>query len=177
MGSSHHSRGRILFEVLCALSVSASLAGAWVQTGASALLPAAVVALLYALIHLFDLSGQPAIVDAQPVTEPDVQAEPVEAAAPQADDVPRLKAPKNGASRRAKSPKAKASRPAASERSVVAEAAPAEESMAAEITPSDEIDTVVPISAEELVHAPVTQLFEPEPFAHQQRTVFGRKAG
>lgn len=52
----HHSRGRILFEVLCAITVSASCVGAWVQTGASALLWAASAALLYGLVNLFDVA-------------------------------------------------------------------------------------------------------------------------
>jgi hypothetical protein len=56
MHSFHQSRGRILFEVLCALGVVASCVGAWKQTGASALLVAASVAGLYGFVHLFDLA-------------------------------------------------------------------------------------------------------------------------
>ena len=52
----HQSRGRILFEVFCAFVVAASCAGAWMQTGASALLPVALVALLYGVVHAFDLA-------------------------------------------------------------------------------------------------------------------------
>ena len=55
MHSFHHSRSRILFEVFCALAISASCVGAWMQTGAWALLPAAVVAALYGIVHTFDL--------------------------------------------------------------------------------------------------------------------------
>ena len=44
MHSFHHSRSRILFEVFCALAISASCVSAWMQTGAQALLPAAAVA-------------------------------------------------------------------------------------------------------------------------------------
>ena len=55
MHSFHPSRGRVFFEVLCALVISASLVGAWIQTGATALLPAGSVAALYGLVHLFDM--------------------------------------------------------------------------------------------------------------------------
>jgi hypothetical protein len=55
MQSFHHSRGRILFEVFCSFAISASCAGAWQQTGATALLPAAAVAALYGLVHAFDM--------------------------------------------------------------------------------------------------------------------------
>jgi len=66
MHSFHHSRGRILFEVFCALVVAASCAGAWMQTGAWALLPAALAALLYGLTHIFDLAGRKPAVVAEP---------------------------------------------------------------------------------------------------------------
>ena len=49
------SRGRILFEVLCAVVIGASCGGAWLQTGASALLAAACVTTLYGLVRFFDL--------------------------------------------------------------------------------------------------------------------------
>jgi len=55
MHSFHYSRGRILFEVFCALAIAASCVGAWMQTGASAFLPAAVAAALYGLVHVFDM--------------------------------------------------------------------------------------------------------------------------
>ena len=56
MHSFQPSRGRILFEVLCALGWVASFVGAWKQTGASALLVAATVAGLYGFVRLFDLA-------------------------------------------------------------------------------------------------------------------------
>ena len=55
MHSFQPSRGRIFFEVLCAIGIAASCGGAWLQTGASALLAAAAVATFYALVHFFDL--------------------------------------------------------------------------------------------------------------------------
>lgn len=55
MHSFQPSRGRIFFEVLCAVGIAASCGGAWMQTGATALLAAAGIATLYALVHFFDL--------------------------------------------------------------------------------------------------------------------------
>lgn len=55
MHSFQPSRARILFEVLCAVGVAASCGGAWLQTGASALLAASAIATLYGLVHFFDL--------------------------------------------------------------------------------------------------------------------------
>ncbi len=55
MHSFQPSRGRILFEVLCAVVIGASCGGAWLQTGASALLAAASVTTLYGLVRFFDL--------------------------------------------------------------------------------------------------------------------------
>jgi hypothetical protein len=47
-----------------------------------------------------------------------------------------------------------------------------------EETPASESEPTWPEADEEPQdHAPVTPLFEPEPFVRQQRTVFGRKAG
>src|SRR5687768_7222744 len=67
MHSFHRSRGRILFEVACALAISGSCIAAWMQTGASALVPAAAVAALYGLVHLFDLRE---VSRARPVDQP-----------------------------------------------------------------------------------------------------------
>src|SRR4030095_4374005 len=55
MHSFRPSRGRILFEVLCALGMAASFVGGWMQTGATAMLGAAAVATLYGVVHLLDL--------------------------------------------------------------------------------------------------------------------------
>ena len=67
MHSFHHSRGRILFEVACALTISASCVVAWMDLGTLAFLPAAAVAALYALVHLFDMRGRkPAVAGAAP---------------------------------------------------------------------------------------------------------------
>jgi hypothetical protein len=67
MNSFQPSRGRIFFDVLCAAGIAASSGGAWIQTGASALLAAMAIATLYALVRFFDLfSARPAEVAAEP---------------------------------------------------------------------------------------------------------------
>lgn len=100
MHSFHHSRGRILFEILCVLAVSASLAAASIQTGASALLLAAAVAAVFGLVHLFDLRQpktaaavephrievEPEVLDSLPAI-PDAQAKSVPADQPRAAEM------------------------------------------------------------------------------------------
>jgi len=66
MRSFHQSRGKMLFEVLCALVIAASCAGAWMQTGAWALLPVALVALLYSVVHAFELARRNPVSAADP---------------------------------------------------------------------------------------------------------------
>ncbi len=76
MHSHRRVRGKVLFEVLCALSLAASFAGAWDQTGSSALLASAAIMALVAIYWAFglvgrdraDLAAQPSAVAAvQPV--------------------------------------------------------------------------------------------------------------
>lgn len=124
------SRGRVLFEVLCALGMSASLAGAGMQTHATALLGAAGVAAFYALVHLFDLrrpksaeTAEPQRIEFDPPTadivvpmvavdEPVAVACPVgveaavESDAPRAGSGRRTGGSRKGGGRRAKAPKA-----------------------------------------------------------------------
>lgn len=176
MHSFHQSRGRILFEVLCALGMSASLVGAWQQTDATALLPAAGLSLVWALVRMSDMSGrkptenrvqpkqalpvenEPQPVEQAPLLEMVDEAEPaVKAAAkPKAS---RSKAPRKNAARRAKAP----------EEAPVVEPAKLEELVIAE-TPAPEE------AAEESPPIPLEPLFEPQPFVRQQHAVFGRKA-
>ena len=81
MHSFQPSRGRILFEFVCALGIVASCVGAWKQTGASALLLAAFVAGLYGFVHLFDMrrprpvhsADQPAV-ESAPEQQADIRA-------------------------------------------------------------------------------------------------------
>ena len=181
MHSFHQSRGRILFEVFCALSLSASCYGAWIQTGAWALLPAAAVAALYGLVHLFDLrrprpatsvepqrialdeahgdrptdvgSEKQAVVAEEPQpTEPVL--EPAKPKTPRASKPRRTKTMRKGG-RRADDEAVTAAAPAAPE----------------------QVTDPSPPPFDEAVHSNIEPLFEPEPFVRMPRPAFGRKAG
>ena len=80
MHSFHQSRGRIFFEACCVLTMAACFAVAWLQTFASAFLPAAAVAALYGIVRAADLRRRPAPVLAERV--------PVEAPAADEPAVP-----------------------------------------------------------------------------------------
>lgn len=197
MHSFHHSRGRILFEVLCALAIAASLTGAWMQTGASALLAAAGVAALYGFVHLFDLRRQkpaeavpPQLIEADEEPQGDLLAFAANAPEPTADPAPEVAGPTEisepvepasppaKAGRRAKAPrKGGGRRASASKAAEVTEPAPPVGADVTAVVPSEEPATVVPLTFDETAHPPLAPLFEPEPFVRQQRTVFGRKAG
>lgn len=177
MHSFHPSRGRILFEVLCALTVSASCAGAWVQTGASALLPAAFAAALYGLWHLTDMRRpKPAMAAAVAVpaveeaADPVEKREPIEAAEPMTLELPEPEAAAEEPARVAR-PKRK-SRKKKSETPVAAEPAMPEPEVAEPAAPV--IELFEPVEEHQV---PIAPLFEPQPMVRQQRTVFGRKAG
>jgi hypothetical protein len=194
----HQSRGRILFEVFCALVVAASCAGAWMQTGAWALLPVALVALLYGVVHAFDLARRnpadaadperidlaadphgslPAPLDsdvslaaAEQLATTDEAVEEVELvklAAPPGSKIRRAKAPRKSGGRRASEPK----------ETKATERAPLVEAEVAVPVDVEEVEVAPPLPPEEEAHVPLAPLFEPEPFARQQRAVFGRKAG
>lgn len=196
----HQSRGRILFEVLCALVISASFVGAWMQTGASALLPAAGVAALYGLVHLFDLRRRFPVDAVEPQRiefDSEEQGEPLmglasgkqDPVAPSVDDEPELAecpeqmesvepaAPRERKSSRAKAPRKGVSRQASSpEKAKVAELAPPEVNVT-ELAPSGEAEVLVPMVSEEAAHPHFEPLFEPDPFVRMPRRAFGRKAG
>ena len=178
MHSFHHSRGRILFEVFCALAISASCAGAWLQTGASAFLPAAFVAALYGLWHMTDMRAR------TPAVAFDMGHAPL-APADQADLLEYLETVEPAAT--------------AGEGPEVWEAAPQAEPAIAdpvEVTVTEAVKpakprtkrsrkavekvaspAVEPPVHEEFDHPPIAPLFEPEPFVRQARPIFGRKAG
>jgi hypothetical protein len=184
MHSSHHSRGRIFFDFFCVLVVVASCMGAWIQTGATALIGAAAAAGLYGLVRLTDtrwpqsaeaavpqrISFEPEARDDLPVVHevivPFAAAEPmptVEETALEAEPV-ELKVP------RAKERRpAKASRKGNTRRSGSAKAAKGPEP-----AQSDEPEPFVPRVVEES-HTHVAPLFEPEPFVRMPRQAFGRR--
>ena len=174
MHSFHPSRGRIFFEVLCAAGIAASCGGAWLQTGASALLAAASIAMLYSLVRFFDLFRRNPTVAAEPqriefeaappvrqevraslaAIEPRLVVDNVEDA-PRVEQAPLVEeaAPPAKSQRRAKTPRKATGRAKASKNTKDVELSPAAEARVAEVV-------------------------EPEPFVRQQqRAMFGRKAG
>ena len=160
MHSIRQSRSRVAFEILCALTVSASCVGAWIQTGATALLPAAVATALYGLWHLTDLrrqSGEPAVA-AQVETKLVVPVEFAEA--PPAIVIEAEEASKPKKRSRKKQPEAE---------KLVSTTEVAEPGAIAEFPDRAAI--------EEELHPPIAPLFETKPFALQQRPSFGRKSG
>ena len=184
MHSFHHSRGRILFEVFCALTVGASCYGAWTQTGAWALLPAAAVAALYGLVHLFDLRRAKPVTAVEPQRiafdddTPSVHlaaavSEPVTAVADEPEAVElalgpepaKPKTPRASKPRRTKTMR-KGGRRADDE--TVTAVAPA---------PPPKEEAVSPTPFDEAAHSNIEPLFEPEPFVRMPRPAFGRKAG
>jgi hypothetical protein len=206
MHSFQPSRGRILFEVLCAVGIAASCGGAWMQTGASALLAAAAVATLYGLVHFFDLFRRNPAVAVEPQRiefEPAVEVEPVpprqEFSAPLVAVEPQLvvdnvveevrpaeeaefiePAPLPAkAGRRAKAPRKSGSRRAGAPKEPnVAELVPVAEPQVDVAAPLEMAEVAEPGPVEEPFHTSVAPLFEPEPYVRQQqRATFGRKAG
>ena len=200
MHSFQPSRGRILFEVFCAVGIAASCGGAWMQTGASALLAAAAVATLYGLVHFFDLFRRdPAVavepqriefeaaVEVEPLparrefTAPLVAVEPqlvVDNVVEEAEIVEPAPLPAK-AGRRTKAPRKSGSRRASTSKDAnFAEIAPAGEAEVDVPAPLEMAEVAAPEPVEEPFHASVAPLFEPEPYVRQQqRATFGRKAG
>ncbi len=168
MHSFHQSRGRIAFEVLCSLTVSASCAGAWVQTGATAFLPAALVVGLYGLWHLTDMQRA-----SEPVPATTFAPEPAEEV--QHEVVSRLEAiePAPLAAIATEEP----SKPIKRSRKKKQPDAPAP--VEPIVTAEPEVRPEFPDreAIEEELHPPIAPLFEAKPFVQQQRPTFGRKAG
>lgn len=190
MDSYRRPRGKIFFEVLCALLVGASFVGAWIQTGAWAFVGPAFVFTLFGLYWSFDLFGARPTVAAQAVTaaEPAVAVEaapeavpefrferfeapvvalepqPVAAAepafSPGPDVVPFV------SEEPAPAPKAKARKPRAKKATPVVEPAPVVY-----------VEEPEPIAFVEEVHPEphIEQLFDPQPFARQARPAFGKR--
>ena len=181
MHSFHHSRGRIFFEVLCAFGMAASCVWAWMQTYATAMLPAAGIAGLYGLVHFFDMfRRRPAAAEAVAVFEPAVSE--VEASEP----APVIEAPVYAepaaavVAEPAPKRKRKSTRQAPKVAPVemdpepqVVEAVEAPEPEVVELQPAMRVVDSVP---DESDYVPATPLFEPEPFVRQHRAAFGRKA-
>lgn len=195
MHSFRQSRTRILFEVFCALAISASCVGAWMQTGASALLLAAAVSAFYGLIHAFDMVGRRAAVAVEPQRidfatgdQGDLLAyesagEPPAVVERRLDTDKAIEQPEpveathKSASRRAKAPrKGGGRRVNASKEEGVTQLAPLEDDKIASIHP-EVAEAGSLIAPEEVVQPHIEALFEPDPFVRMQRRAFGRKGG
>jgi hypothetical protein len=203
MHSFHPSRGRILFDFLCALGIVASGVGAWKQTGATALLAAAAVAGLYGFVRLFDLVRRDPVTAEQPqridfvtgqqvdlsaeqgVVVPMVAPGPASTAEPVVEPVEPLEAeaPRVSKARRAKAPRKAGGRKAAAK-----EAKAAEPAAVIEFAHTDEVEAAGGAAPEDFevggtppfeepAHPHIAPLFEPEPFARMPRRAFGRKSG
>jgi hypothetical protein len=176
MHSVRHSRSRVLFEVFCALAMSASFAGAWMQTGASALLAAAGVAALYALVHMFDLGGSKphGIVD-----RPEVKDVPSDAVQPVARRVPveAAVAIEEAAGAEPAAPQKRPSRAKSRRKSADRQVSAPDEPTVTEFAPPVEAEVAFPEPSAEVTHLHIEPLFEAEPFTRMPRPAFGRKAG
>ena len=173
MHSFQPSRGRILFEVFCALAVVASMVGAWRQTDASALLTAAAAAALFAMVRLFDLgrrepvrAEEPQRIEFEPEAQDAVPETPAAQAplaaveplptAPEAgseEPEPVEPAPRTAASRRKGGSRKSGSRRASAPKAVeVVELAAAEE-----VKPAPLVEVAPPVHLDEpeIAEAPV----------------------
>lgn len=144
MHSFQPSRGRILFEVFCALAVVASMVGAWQQTQASALLTAAAAAGLYAMVRLFDLirhepvqAEEPQRIEFEPEAEvavpvhedvvvpfAPVEPQPVTETAVEQAEIAEPAAPRTGAGRRKGGSRKSVGRRASASKAKAVEVAP-----------------------------------------------------
>ena len=163
MHSHRRARAKVLFEVLCALGLAASFAGAWVETGSSALLASASILALFAIYWSFGLAGRrPVEAAAQPsaavADAREAEAETVvrEEAWVRETDVPPEPEPV------APAPKKRAPRKA--------------KKAAAEIAPV--VEPAEPVAIEQPVSngLPLEQLFDVPPRVREARPAFGRKA-
>jgi hypothetical protein len=149
--------------------MSASLAVAWMQTYSSALLAAAAVAALYGLVHASDMLRRNPLAD-----------QPAEAAEPAAGDQGDLLVYIDAVEDELlldEAPEvadvAEEAEPEVSGPEQPPEPEAAEPEAAEPVTDDHSVEP----ASEEPEYAPVTPLFEPEPFVRKQRAAFGRKAG
>ena len=199
MPSFHRSRGKIFFEVLCAFAISVSLVGAWMQTGAWALLVISSVVALYGVVHAFDLVRRNAAEAVEPQRIEFLAGPEIDLPASQVADasivvaadqqltpdnpVKELQlvepaAPRSKAGRPAKaSRKGGGRRSSAPKEAKVTELTPPEEEDAIKLALPAEEEVAVVVDFDEAAHISHAPLFEPAPFVRQQRAAFGRKTG
>ena len=180
MHSIRQSRGRIAFEVLCTLTVAASFVAAWMQTYATAFLPAAAATGLYGLWHLTDMRTPRPVADAPELpVEHFVPAEPEPVATFEPVEV--VEPPKAKKQSRKKKALVK-------DVPVVPEAAEAEapepvepEMVEPQAVEPEAFEPEAPAgfpdraAIEEELHAPIAPLFETKPVPFQQRPTFGKR--
>ena len=178
MHSHQRARGKIVFEAFCGLSLAASFAGAWDQTGSTALLASAAIMALASIYWLFGLvsrgrSDPAAQPSAVVVDAPEAEVETAvrdevfacEPEVPTADrveifpfepDVPTELEPVAPAPKKKRARKTKKA--------------------AADVAPA--VEQPEPAVFDEPVSygPPPEPLFEPQPFVRQPRPAFGRKA-
>jgi hypothetical protein len=159
----HRARGKVLFEVLCALSLAASFAGAWDQTGSLALLASASIMALFAFYWSFGLVARDRSDDAAQPTAIVADAQETEVEIPMQEEViastlqvlaePELVAagPKKQRARKAKK---------------------------AAVVVAPVVEAPEPVAIEQSISngPPLEQLFDPQPYVRQPRLAFGRKA-
>ena len=158
MHSHRRHRGKVLFEVLCALALGASFAGASDQTGSSALLGSGAILALFALYWSFGLFArrevgevaqaaavQPQEAEVAPMVQDEAYAVEEEVVP---EPAPLLAPPKKRPPRKSKK---------------------------AAVAPVVELPEPVAFEEPAFDGPPVAQLFDPQPFVRQPRA-FGRKA-
>jgi len=159
MHSHHRGRGKVLFEVLCASGLAASLAGAWDQTGSSALLASASIMALFAVYWSFGLvardrrdeAAQPTaiVADVREAAAETAVREEVLACEPEVltEPEPVVAEPKKRRARKV-------------------------QKAAAVVAPPEPVAIEQPVSN----GLPLEQLFDVQPLVRQPRPAFGRKA-
>ncbi len=206
MHSFHQSRARILFNVACAFGIAASCVVAWMQTYATAMLPAAAIAALFGLVHAFDMvrrtpTDDKSVAATEPVPEQVAPVEPFATREPEpvvVDELPKYtESPveavvETGKKRNRKASKQPANTSVGRRLSQVAdpEVVPVVEAVVPDFDdpePMPEPETapepapepelhVVDSTPDEPEYVPATPLFETDPFVRHQRAAFGRKA-
>ncbi|MCL6683278.1 hypothetical protein [Sphingomonas alba] len=191
MHSIRQSRGRIAFEVLCTLTVAASCVAAWMQTYATAFLPAAVATGLYGLWHLTDMRSPKPVADAPALPDESdlpvvhfipAEPEPVVAFEPaKPEEAPKAKKPsrKKKATVQEVTVVTEVAQPEASE--AIGPETVEPETVEPQAVEPDMLEPEVPTdfpdrtAIEEELHAPIAPLFETKPVPFQQRPTFGKR--
>ncbi len=177
MTSSQHSRGRIMFEVLCIWALGGSFGVAWLQTGVTAHLASAAIAGLFGLSRSSGLFARdPAVVPIAAAVAP-MPVAPELAVEPETEIAAEYAPPRIEIF--AFEPDEVVEPETVIEPKPVKEAKPKRRKKAAAVELREEavFEQAADAAFEEPVHheTHIEQLFEPQPFVRQPRA-FGRKA-